>query len=659
MKLLDIYSLLLSNWLNSGGFDQRSKLEATSINPRYNMIFTRSWVKQVYRITGVKPINVDLAFVDFIRAKMFELSPDVDVTINEVNVPVRVQVTSDKFARGMAKSSEAYQNYKDAFESQSGVAKIIGKTYRLPNGARLRLSRERLEDLQQVYESYHYLYDYVTTGGTCCITNIFIELKAVDSKELRQASDSLYGIMASLNIGLEIVKSATKAYMLEDGAASPVPMKVNKRFSPQMLMSSENSTAFSTYKSRGFVGGGKDALLFGVDLRSRLPLSFDIFRSGAAQVFMILGKTGSGKTFSAFQIAISALAIGCYVSALDLKGREWSKISFAYTPKILSFDPANPSFVNTLRLDDMNVDETTAHEYFETAIRGTVQLFMLVLNLQPGESNPVDAEMVIREAVEKMYSMRGVSPDVPNSFAITRTMKYADILPILETLATSSTYTQEQRDAVHLARSRLHAYFSESGLFAENFRNEISLGDILESKYVIYELNKNQDATITQLDVIRVFMVMFLDSKKKAMLRKRDKFIFSFYEELQRTGSMKILLEYICADVTGSRSNNAVLFLLMNSLKILQGEAAQDIRSNITSMVVGFCEDNDIKTIREDFNKPWLAHELELFAERQNIYRNCFAVEVDTGVETYQTVYKVELPSSIAKEFRTRTIKED
>ena len=64
------------------------------------------------------------------------------------------------------------------------------------------------------------------------------------------------------------------------------------------------------------------------------------------------------------------------------------------------------------------------------------------------------------------------------------------------------------------------------------------------------------------------------------------------------------------SDVTGSRSNNAVIFLLLNSLKVLQSKEGQDIRSNITSYLCGFCEDNDIRTIREDFGKDWLAGQL-------------------------------------------------
>lgn len=658
MKLLDMYSLLISNWINSGGFAKRGKMQASSMNVGYNVIFTRDYVTQVYHITGIKPLNHDIAFIDYIRDKMFELNPDVEVNIQINNHPVKLDVNSDKFTRAFTKASDAYSTYKEAFESQSGIARITGKTYRLPGGGRLRLSRDKLDMLKQVYMSYLTLFNNISSGGTACLCEMFIEITGKELRTVKRAGDDLYGVLGAVSIGCELLKSVNKPYLLQCGTATPAPQTLNKKFLPQLLFTTENSAAFSTYKSRGLVGGGKGALLFGMDFRSRLPLSVDLFKSGSAQVFMLLGKTGSGKTYSAFQLAISALALGEYVTAIDIKGREWSQITSYSDARIITFDDRSPSFVNTLRLDDLDVTSKNSEELYNTAVKGTVQLFMLVINTLETEGNINDTELVVREAVEKMLSMRGVDPNNPDTFKNTAGIKYSEVLPILESLQSTSTYTNEQRHILSLARVRLNAYFGEAGLFADNFRNEISLADVLDSKFVIYEFNKNQGAMTDILDVIRVFMVQFLDSKKKAMLKEKGKFLFCFYEELQRCEQFGNLLEYICADVTGSRSNNAVIILLLNSLKVLQGERARDIRSNITSFLVGYVEDNDIRTIRDDFGKPWLANQLSLFSAKQNIYRNCFAAEIDTGIDVFQTIYKVAIPEAYSRTFRTRTIKE-
>lgn len=659
MKLRDIYSMLLAQWLSGGNTSRRGRMESTAIDAAYNLIFTKSHVKQIFRITGLKPDNEDLAFIDLLRNRMFEMNPNVSLDVTIVNHPAHLSVSSEKFTRAFTKAANAYETYSEAYNSQSGIARLTGKTYRLPGGGRLRLSKERLDDLYQVYISYHYLHQHLASGGTCSLTNIFIEIVGEQLQDVKRAGNDLFGLLGSLNIGCEIVRSANRAYMMECGPAVPAPKTLNKKFLPQLLFTEQNMAAFSTYKSRGLVGGGKSALLLGMDFRSRLPFSIDIFRAGSAQVFLLCGKTGSGKTYAAFQCALSALALGCAVTALDVKGREWVQIANSVPTKIITFDERHPSFVNTLRLDDMQADSSTAKEYFNTAVKGTVALLMLVINLKENEGNPSDAELVIREAVLKMYSVRHVDPSNVGSFQHTKDMTYSEILPILEDLKHTASYTPEQKYMLHLARARLHAYFGEGGLFADAFRNEISLGDVLHTPLVIFELNKNQNAMSDSLDTIRVFMIQFLDSKKKAMLKLQGKFLFSFYEELQRSEGFGNLLEYICSDVTGSRSNNAVIFLLMNSLKILQGERARDIRSNITSFLVGFVEDNDIRTFNDEFGKPWLAGQLRLFSEKQNIYRNCFAAVVDTGVQNLETVYKVEVPDALSRRFRTRTIKED
>lgn len=657
MKLLDIYSYLLANWLNSGAFVNAGKMESTAIKPEYNLIFTKGSVKQVTQVIGIKPINIDICFIDYIRDRMFEMHPDVEVSINVVEYPVHLEVNSEKFKRALNRADESYSTYREAFESQGAMARLTGKVYRLPNGARLKLSKEKLEALEQVQTSYTYLYSHVTGGGTVSLTKIFIELCAKDRRAIKRAENDLYGVMGSANVGIQPVKAANKAYLLEMGPAVPAAKTLTKKFLPQLLFSDENTAAFSSYKSRGLVGGGKGALLLGMDFRSRLPFSLDIFKAASAQVFMLLGKTGSGKTYAAFQAAMSALALGEYVSAIDIKGREWIQLTAACEAKVITFDERNPSFVNTLRLDDLEANAGNANELFQSAVKGTVMLFMLAVNLQPNEGNPNDAEMVMREAVMKMYSLRGIDPGNPSSFKETRDMHYAEVLPVLESLQNTTSYTEEQRKMVSLARARLNAYFGDSGMFSDAFQNEISLGDVLEAKFVIYEFNKNQGAS-DSLDVLRCFMVQHLDSKKKSILKTRGKFLFCFYEELQRVSNFANLLSYVCSDVTGSRSNNAVIFLLLNSLKVLQSKEGQDIRSNITSYLCGFCEDNDIRTIREDFGKDWLAGQLELFSQRQQVYRNCFCCVADTGTEVLETVYKVQIPDHLSKAFRTRTIKE-
>ena len=156
-KLLQIYSILLANWLDGGSQVRRGRMQATDIVPEYNVIFTKSVVKKVYKLSGIRPTGLNLAYIDFLRERMFDLNPDVELIITEHNYPTHVDVNSEKFNRQMSRANEAYSSYKEAYDSQGGLARLTGKTYRLPGGGRLRLSKERLDDLYQGFVSYYYL----------------------------------------------------------------------------------------------------------------------------------------------------------------------------------------------------------------------------------------------------------------------------------------------------------------------------------------------------------------------------------------------------------------------------------------------------------------------------------------------------------------------
>lgn len=657
MKLADIYSMLFASWLNGGRFSNRGRMDSLSIDPQYNIIYTKTGAKKIFRIAGIKPDNLDLAFPDYLRDKMFELHPTVELQITMDQHPIKLDVTGDKFSRSFSKASTMYEEYKEMFDSQSGVARLTGKTYFLPGGRRLRLSRDKLDNLYQVFLSHKYLFEHVTAGGTVSIVNVFLEVCGSDTREVQRAGDDLYGLLGALNIGVEELRSVNKNYMLQMGPAAPSPTKLNKKFLPQLLFTDENTAAWSSYKSRGLVGGGRNALLFGLDIRSRLPFSVDFFTTGGAVNILLLGKTGSGKTFAALCFAISALAHGLSISCLDLKGQEWIALSVATKATRITFDSQSTSFVNTLRLDDVDASLADSHQFFDMAVNGTIEMFKLAINLVPREGSEVDLSLVLREAVLKVFSMAGVNPDNPATFANTSTLSYDQVLPVLESLKTSNTLSEEQKLMIQLARSRLNAYFGSAGIFASAMTEEVTLGDVLSSQLVIYEFNKNQNQNVSadSLDSIRIFMASYLDSKKQTILKRQGKFMLMLYEELQRCGTNASLMRYISSQATGARSNNAIIIFLMNSLKVLQGKEGQDIRSNITSTVVGLCEDNDIQTLRDDFGLPWTAQQLELFRDKQSIYRNCFAAEINAE-ETFRTVYKAVVPDNLSRAFRTRTI---
>lgn len=114
-------------------------------------------------------------------------------------------------------------------------------------------------------------------------------------------------------------------------------------------------------------------------------------------------------------------------------------------------------------------------------------------------------------------------------------------------------------------------------------KNELTVSEIIESPFVIYNMNKNNAETLSTLDDLKIYMSQFLDGEKHFLRKQQKLHTAAFYEELQRCGSLSTLVRSISARVTGSRSNNLSVFLLLNAITTLDSDAFRAIKSNITT----------------------------------------------------------------------------
>lgn len=119
------------------------------------------------------------------------------------------------------------------------------------------------------------------------------------------------------------------------------------------------------------------------------------------------------------------------------------------------------------------------------------------------------------------------------------------------------------------------------GRYANAFSNELTLNDILDTPFVVYSFGKNANGELDTLDTIRVFMVQFLDSKKHEIRKNLGLHTIAFYEELQRCVNSNVLIKYITSRVTGSRSSNVTVFLLLNALSAFNSEELAQIKPTL------------------------------------------------------------------------------
>lgn len=146
-----------------------------------------------------------------------------------------------------------------------------------------------------------------------------------------------------------------------------------------------------------------------------------------------------------------------------------------------------------------------------------------------------------------------------------------------------------------------------------------------------------------------------LDSRKHFMRKQQGLHQAAFYEELQRCGSMDVFVRNISADVTGSRSNNLTVFLLMNAISTLDEKAFAAIKSNITTKIIGLSNTHDIKKLVSDYDCGDIEGYMHKIHDNKNgAYNNCFAVSYDVGNDKDSLILKSVLPKDMLKAFATR-----
>lgn len=653
-RLRDLYSDYLANWLSGGNLINQEKISLLGIKPLYDRFLTHGKISKCWFLYSF-PVETDINVVESIRQEMFLVCPGVKTIVHSYNVPLQINVSNEIFRRKLHKSEDDYAQYEEVFNQLSESQKLTGFSGYTNDGKKYYVTGRRLEQIKNVYDSYKTVYKTVNRGSGYSHTYLFVQASASTKREMKVYTKELARVLSSSDIYYSEIKGNVGTYLSNFCPATYVHDST-KKFKP-MLFSTENLTEQSPYKTKGLVGG--NGVLLGIDAETKLPLMVDFFNSGAAQVIMMIAKSGAGKTYSALQIALFLAGMGVHVSVIDIKGNEWNKLS-AYVDSVeIVLDGKNPRFVNTMRLDDLGCTVENARIYYNMAVRATVNLLSIMVNLQPGEGNVVDLEDILQSATTKYYTMQNVDPKNPKTFANTRRMKYSEIVDIVADLEATNTYSDAQREMCSIIRTRCAGYFKSGGRYSDAFENEITVAEVLHKPLVIYSFNKNADVMLDTMDNLRIFMVQYLDTKKQSIRKEQKLHTAAFYEELQRSNQFGRLVETISHSVTGSRSNNVIIFLLLNAVSVFRNSELSAIKSNITTKIVGKLEDSDIDILVNEYGcKPIESSLKKINDKNTNRWNHCFAIQYDTGADSTEArdkaIYRCVVPNYMMKQFQTR-----
>lgn len=650
MKLRDIYGNFIAHWISDGQLIKRENISAVGIKAGFGRVTTKKYIRKMFIITNI-PNHYDINLAEAIRAVSFRDFPTVKVFITEHNTVKRVAIDSDNFKRLREKAADKSMAYKELMQSFTKEEQEVGKTVRMHSRKYVFTNRKK-EQLENEYQSYRYVANHQGNGGFFNRTVFTIEALCPNEMTMKAYKRFIIEFLRGQNINFKEIRQESSSFIENYGVASYPKDTASVK---SLLFSDENLADNSVYRIKGLVGGS--GIYLGVDVNTNLPLLINFFESSSAQVSLIYRRTGGGKTYCAFNIAHSLMNEGVHCSAIDIKGNEWTKLRPYCNLLEVSMGNVDSRFVNTLRLDDIGATDDNCQYYFNMATNGTVQLLSLMVNLLPNEGNPMDLNNILEQAVLKVYADHNVKMDKPETFKNTKDIKLQEVIPKLTALQTSLTFEgTDKARLVKVIADRCSSFLAEGGRNEAAFLNEITIADIMNHDLVVYSFDKN-DSTLDLLDTLRVFMVQYLDTKKQSIRKSQGLHTAAFYEELQRSDRVGDLLGYIKHSVTGSRSNNVLLFLIINNLADLDHGALESVKSSVTTKIIGKANDNDIDRLIKDYDCGHIKN--DIYKLREDGYQYCFVIDFDTGKTIDNTIFKTILPPDMMENFRTKDLKED
>lgn len=651
---LEFYARHIANWLTNGELVNRRNLSSLGIKALFSQIVTKTHIKRVICIYRF-PVDYKSPLINEINSKIALEGASCEAFLNTYSIPTTIDVNKDEvFRRKMAKSEELYYGYKEIFESLSDTEKSIGRTERV-GGVKVKISSQQLKKYKDSLDSYQYVVDRIQDNGVFFNTYTFLEIVARNKKELDRCMKEVHSYLNNEGFLFTELSANSSNFLSNFAPAAYMQDSINKEFT-DILLSDENMSYVQSFISHGFIGDGKGTLL-GLDKNANLPFILNFFESGARQITLIYAPSGHGKTYEAFLIILSMLANNVHCSYLDVKGDEGEKL-LPYEPNAVILDFSNDSntYVNVLRLDDLEPKSVKeAREFYNMSLKTMVNLLKIIY--QPiNKKDESDVEHIASIATTKLFKSLDVNPLRPASLKNTKDIKYEDIIPMIAEIKNSQANKQYET-VIDSLRTKCTSKFIVQDTFKGR---EISLKDIINSPLVIYTLNKNKDSSDSLDDVIRTFMISYLDMKKISIRKSMHEYTSVFYEEIQRKEEFRDLMKHICAVVTGSRSSNVSVFLLCNTLSILDGDDMKPITNNLSTYIMGpiRTENEDYFDVLNNIGCGNLRSLLEIISKDENSHKHLFACKFDTGKHRGMTVVQCNLPKEISDSFATREVKQ-
>lgn len=516
----------------------------------------------------------------------------------------------------------------------------------------------RLEEIRKKKNSYDVIRTNQMQGRTQLKSFQFIRVLCQRKEDLNLAGKKLQELLASN--GVSIKKVANVSEYLE--TFSPISNTFN--------LNQNNIYAGSVFTSQGYtrlrnppkrilenqLAGFSRLLYVGTEIGNDEPLGLTMTSSGEGQNTIIIGTTGSGKTYTYINLLINAALYGFKLNIMDYKGLEYDNVRALLPNSVgLDFSSTSSSFVNTMKFIPELYDDNEIESAFIRNTEATVTTLRVLSGIK---TNPKKIDSILEGIVRKVYTNNQVYYNEPHTYFRSKNINYFKEIGegIKGLQSDGELHRIYSREFCFDLYTALVPYFSDMSHKSAMFSNELDMEEILTKDAIIYSYYMNQESVWDSAVDYKVYIQDYITNLYIQRNKKLGHTTFNSIEEYQRAVRSENSQKIYNNKFSGGRSDNVINVIMSNTIKPLLGDSIDisAIRENVANIFVGKVKDLGVL---DEFCRTFGMQRgaKEKILKLQNL-NHCFYCDYDTGVQRGGRIIRVTHPKEVVDYFETKRL---
>lgn len=431
---------------------------------------------------------------------------------------------------------------------------------------------------------------------------------------------------------------------------------------PKRVLSDDILANMTAYK-QGRVGTGYFCM--GMDIYSRSPVFYQFKKDpNSSDNWLIVGETGSGKSFYVKSLLTYFMANNFTVTIMDYEGDEYTPFANYIASgnpedvKVISMGKGSSVYFDPMEIAELTGDVEVDQDLKESAISSVIAIFRII----QGKDFNKWQEKIVSNAIKNVYMSNGVTDDM-STWGKSRGLSVKDVYEEIKREIDCGEFVDEssnnvkQIEAMNIVEM-CSIYFEEGESKSGVFKNPMSINELYKAKLIVFQFGM-RGATSSSIDPVVLALKQMSVANVSIQISNYCKYVkhtfnVKLWEEYQRWGEVEGSAEIIVNAMTGGRKRGDVNLLITNNLASILDEnnsVAKALSQNFQGKIIGKIRDADIRAeFCRRYEMEELKEQLDLIAKSRtgstynSIYKHAFVFVINDS----KAVVKAKLPTALA-----------